>query len=79
MKFVHKFQNLRFVLKFTKKLLVIEEHVKVDHLVGSTTFFRDEYERSLNPSNMMSWLMLVTMISELQKRLKHLGVYEIVN
>lgn len=33
------------------------------------------YERRLNESNEVAWLMLVTMVLELQKNIENLGVY----
>ena len=59
---------MRFILKYEKKLKVLEYALPNDSARNATNAQREAFERKKNDSNDVTYLMLATMSPELQKK-----------
>ena len=77
--FLDWFQNLRIVLKQEKKMYVLDNEIPNELLANNAPRAeRDAYSKHLNDSVDITYLMLTTMNSELQKQFEEMEAFDMM-
>ena len=76
--FLDWFRNLRIVLKQERKLYVLDQPIPDEPAANAPRAQRNAYMKHKDDSVDVGYLMLATMVLELQRDLEHMEAYEMI-